>query len=75
MTKLLERAIETVRALPADQQDEIARAMLDVAEDWDGDEDTDPDALPGLLEGLADADAGRTATDAEVEAAFRRFGK
>ena len=31
MTKLLERALEAVRKLPADSQDEIARAMLNLA--------------------------------------------
>jgi predicted transcriptional regulator len=75
VTKLLDKAIETVRGLPASQQDEIARAILDVAEDWEGEEDIDPGAVEGILEGLADADAGRIATDEEVEAAYRRFGK
>ena len=28
MTKLLEKALEAVRQLPSDSQDEIARAML-----------------------------------------------
>jgi hypothetical protein len=31
MTKLLDEALETVRRLPADSQDEIARAMLALA--------------------------------------------
>ena len=76
MTKLLERAIETIRGLPSSRQDEIAQAILDLAVDLDGEEEEiDADDLPGLLEGLADADAGRFATDEQVEAAFRRFGK
>ncbi len=33
MTKLLEQALELVRRLPADTQDEIARAMLTLADD------------------------------------------
>ena len=74
MTKLLEQAFETVRKLPATKQDEIAQAILDAAAD-DDEEDVDGADLPSLLEGLADADAGRFATDEEVEAAYRRFGK
>ena len=31
MTKLLEQAIEAVRRLPADSQDDIARAILNLA--------------------------------------------
>ena len=75
MTELLERAIQRVRGLPAARQDEIARALLEVATDWEEDEDIEPAALPGVLEGLADADAGRIATAAEIEAAYKRFEK
>jgi hypothetical protein len=38
-------------------------------------EDIDPMHLPAVLEGLAQARAGIYASDAEVEAAFRRFAK
>ena len=75
MTKLLEQALDTVRKLPATRQDEIAQAILDAAIDADDEEDVDPADLASLLEGMADADAGRFATDEEVEAAFRRFEK
>ena len=74
MTKLLDHAVETLRKLPAARQDEIAQAILDAAADAD-EEDVDPADLATLLEGVADADAGRIATDEEVEAAYRRFGK
>ncbi|MCW5725242.1 MAG: hypothetical protein KIS81_09835 [Maricaulaceae bacterium] len=36
-------------------------------------EPIDPDHLPGVLEGLAQARRGEFASDAEVEAVFRRF--
>jgi predicted transcriptional regulator len=75
MTKLLDRAIESARRLTEAQQDEIARAILDMAEGCEDEEEIDPGALPGVLEGLADAEAGRIATDEEIEAAYRRFGK
>ena len=77
MTKLLEQAIETVRALSPNEQDAIAREMLALADDENSEdeEDIDPADLKAVLEGIADADAGRIATDEDVEAAFRRFSK
>jgi hypothetical protein len=73
MTKLLEQALEAVRSLPADAQDEIARAMLMLAGDEGDAEPIDPAHLPDVLESLAQAKRRQFATDAEVEAAFRRF--
>ena len=73
MTKLLDKALEAVRRLPPDSQDEIARAMLTLSE---GDSEAEPiDAadLPAVLEGLAQAKRRDFATDAELEAIFRRF--
>jgi hypothetical protein len=75
MTKLLERALEAVRRLPADSQDEIARAMLQLAASDGGPEEIDAAHLPAVLEGLAQAKRREFATDAEVEAAFRRFDR
>jgi hypothetical protein len=75
MTKLLEKALEAVRQLPPDSQDEIARAMLTLAGDEGEPEEVDPAHLPAVLEGLAQAKRREFATDAEVEAAFRRFDK
>ena len=75
MTKLLERALETVRRLPPADQDDIALAMMSLARtDGEAPEAIDPAHLPDLLEGLAQARRGAFASDAEVEAAFRRFG-
>jgi predicted transcriptional regulator len=73
MTKLLEKALEVVRRLPADSQDEIARAMLHLAENDADPERIDPAHLAAVLEGLAQAQRREFATDSEVEAAFRRF--
>jgi hypothetical protein len=75
MTKLLEKALEAVRQLPPDSQDEIARAMLTWAGDEGEPEEIDPAHLSAVLEGLAQAKRREFATDAEVEAAFRRFDK
>lgn len=74
MTKLLDKALETVRRLPPANQDEIARAMLNLAQTDDREpEQIDPAHLSDVLEGLAQARRRQFATDAEVEAAFRRF--
>jgi hypothetical protein len=73
MTKLLEEALQAVRQLPADSQDEIARAMLALTGNVGEPEEIDPGHLPAVLEGLAQANLRQFASDAEVEAAFRRF--
>jgi DNA-binding TFAR19-related protein (PDSD5 family) len=75
MTKLLEKALEAVRQLPPDSQDEIARAMLNMAGHNGEPEDIDPAHLSDVLESLAQAKRREFATDAEVEAAFRRFDR
>jgi hypothetical protein len=75
MTKLLDKALEAVRRLPSDDQDEIARAMLRLAAGDDEPEPVDPAHLPAVLQGLAEAKRRQFATDEEVEAAFRRFDR
>jgi hypothetical protein len=74
MTKLLEQALEAVRRLPPASQDEIALAMLDLASSGEP-EPVAADHLQAVLDGLAQAERGEFATDAEVEAAFRRFAR
>ena len=73
MTKLLEQALEAVRRLPPDYQDEIARAMLSLAGDQGDPEPIDPAHLADVLESLAQARCRQFATDADIEAAFSRF--
>ena len=76
MTELLKKALEAVRQLPADSQDEIARAMLILASNGEGEpEPIDPAHLSDVLESLAQAKRRQFATDKEVEAAFRRFDR
>jgi DNA-binding TFAR19-related protein (PDSD5 family) len=75
MTRLLQEALDAVRLLPPENQDEIARAMLALA-GRDGDaEEIDPAHLSDVLESLAQARRGEFATDAQIEAAFRRFDR
>ena len=75
MTKLLEKALEAVRQLPSAAQDEIVRAMLTLAGNEGEPEQIDPAHLPAVLEDLAQAKRREFASDAEVEAAFRRFDR
>ena len=73
MTKLLEKALKAVRRLSAEEQDEIARALLQLIEHEGEPEVIASEHLASVLEGLAQAKRGEFARDAEVEAAFRRF--
>ena len=75
MSKLLEQAIESVRRLPTDSQDDIARTILHLAGSEVEAEPVDPAHLAAVLEGLAQAKRREFATDEEVEAAFRRFDR
>jgi hypothetical protein len=72
MRKQLDQAVESVRALPPDEQDEIARVMLALADAEP--EPIDPEHLSAVSEGLAQARSREFATPAEMEAVFRRFG-
>ena len=73
MSKLLEEAVEAARRLPADSQDEIGRIILALVANDGEPETVDRVHLPAVLEGLAQARRREFATEAEVEAAFRRF--
>ncbi|HEX8165859.1 MAG TPA: hypothetical protein VF601_08735 [Beijerinckiaceae bacterium] len=73
MTKLMEQALDAVKGLSPESQDEIARLLLHLAKGDEEPESIDPDHLPAVLEGLGQVRRGEFATDEEVEAAFRRF--
>lgn len=74
MTRLMEKALEAIRELPEAEQDELARMILEATGQAPGYDPT-PAEMEAIEEGLADADAGRFATDAEVAAAFGRFAR
>jgi hypothetical protein len=72
MTKLLEQAVERVRALPADQQDELARVLLHL---------TDAEPVPlsaeereAIAASKAQARRGEFATDDEVRSVWASYG-
>jgi DNA-binding TFAR19-related protein (PDSD5 family) len=73
MTKLLQEALDAVRQLPPDAQDDIARVLLQLVGSNEDPEPIDAAHLPAVLEGLAQAKRGEFATDAEIEAAFHRL--
>ena len=73
MTKLLDKALDMVRQLSPEAQDEIARTMLNLATATSEPEQIDPADLPFVLRGLAEAGRGEFASEVDIEAAFRRF--
>ena len=74
MTKLLDQALQAVRRLPPEAQNEIAEAMLHLASEEEP-EQVDPTHLAAILEGLSQAKRREFASDIEVEEAFRRFDR
>ena len=76
MTKMLDKAIEAVRDLSPEEQDEIARTMLALAKQAQEDEeDIDPADLEAIERSLEDVKNGRFATDEQMDALFRRYEK
>jgi hypothetical protein len=75
MTKLLDRALEAVRVLPADAQDDIARIVLQLT----GAEDAAPAALSqdertAIAASRTAAANGEFATEEEVRAIWAKYG-
>ena len=68
MTELLEQAVERVRALPPDQQDEFARVLLRLTGDDEAVYQLSPEEEADLIEAEAEI-----ATAAEVEAVFSKY--
>ena len=76
MTKLLEQAIETARRLPPDEQDEIARAIIQLAGSGDAPPvPLTPDEREAIAKSKAAAARGEFATDEEVRAVWAKHGR
>jgi hypothetical protein len=73
MTDLLEHAVERVRALPPETQDELARVLLRLAEDLEPIYQLTPEEEADLAEAEAEIARGDIATEAEVEAVFAKY--
>jgi predicted transcriptional regulator len=72
MTKLLEQAVETVRGLPPEIQDELARMLLQLAGEAQPLLQLSPEEEASLDESLAQADSGEFATDEQVQAIWAK---
>jgi hypothetical protein len=73
MTKLLEKGIEAVRALPAHRQDMAGELLLNIAKN-------EPlyrltaEQIEDLKLAIAEADRGEFATDKEMAETWKKFG-
>ena len=73
-TPTLEQAIDALRKLPPERQDDLAEYILQLAATSDSEPvEIDPADLPFVLEGLAQITRGEFATPEQVAAAFRSF--
>jgi hypothetical protein len=73
MTKLLEQAVETVRGLPPEVQDELARVLLQLAGKDQPVVQLSAAEEASLAESLAQADRGEFATDEQVRAIWAKY--
>jgi hypothetical protein len=74
-TPTIDDAVDALRKLPQERQQELAGYILQLATDDGSPEDIAPDHLPSVLEGLEQAKHGQFASPERVAAAFRRFEK
>ena len=74
MTKLFDQAVDTVRALPPDAQDELARLLLQLAGQEQPIVALTPDEAASFGESLDQAAKGARATDGEVRAVWAKHG-
>ena len=73
MTKLLEQAIETARRLPPDEQDDIARAIIQLAGAGDAPPvPLTPEERAAIDKSKAAAARGEFATEEEVRAVWTK---
>jgi len=71
-TKLMEKAIEKLRTLPAEDQDRVAVAVLSLAEE--GPAALDEETRAAIREGLEQARRGEFVPSEEIEALWKRHG-
>jgi hypothetical protein len=76
MTKLLEQAIEAARRLSPDEQDDIARAIMELAgQDGVAPVPLTPEERAAIERSKAAAARGEFATDDEVRAVWAKHGR
>jgi hypothetical protein len=75
MTKLLDEAVEVVRRLPSDDQDDIARAIIQLAgSDLAAPVVLSPEEREAIARSKAAAGRGEFATDEQVRAVWAKHG-
>ena len=74
MTKLFEQAIETVRGLPAEQQDALARLAMQFAAVDQPALELSAEEAASFDESLAQAERGEFATEAQIRAIWAKHG-
>ena len=75
MTKLLDEAVEAVRRPPSDDQDDIARAIMQLAgSDRVAPVVLSPDEREAITRSKAAAGRGEFATDEQVQAVWAKHG-
>jgi hypothetical protein len=74
MTTLLEQAIESVRNLPAEQQDALARLLLQFAGVDQPALELSAEEAASFEESLAQAERGEFAADEQVRAIWAKHG-
>jgi hypothetical protein len=72
MTKLLEHAVETVRGLPPEIQDDLARLLLQLAGEEQPVVQLTAEEEASFEESLAQAERGEFATDEQVRAIWAK---
>jgi hypothetical protein len=75
MTKVLDEAVEAVRRLPSDDQDDIARAMMQLAgSDFAAPVVLSPAEREAIARSKAAAGRGEFATDEQVRTVWAKHG-
>lgn len=74
MTKLLEQALETLRGLPPEMQDDLARMLLQLAGEDQPVLQLSTAEEASFDESLAQADRGEFATDEQVRDIWAKHG-
>jgi hypothetical protein len=74
MTKLLEKAVATVRTLPAEMQDDLARMLLRLAGEDQPVLQLSAEEATSFDESFAQAERGEFATDEQVRAIWAKHG-
>jgi hypothetical protein len=74
MTKLLDQALEAVRNLPPEVQDDIARVVLQLANSEAASITLSPEEREAISVSRAAADRGEFATDEQVRAVWAKHG-